>query len=103
MMLCFLFFCLEACHSFLTMNTIDQTLINNIPTLVEFILKHNLFVFDDVQYLQINGTVMGTKMAPTYANIFMYYAENTFLSSFNLKPTAYFIYIDDIFLILPHA
>ena len=33
----------EACRSFLTMNTIDQALINGIPTLVDFILKHNLF------------------------------------------------------------
>ena len=93
----------EACRSFLTMNTIDQALINDIPTLVDFILKHNLFVFDDEQYLQINGTAMGTKMAPTYANIFMYYIEDTFLSSLSLKPTAYFRYIDDIFLIWPHG
>ena len=41
----------EACRSFLTMNAIDQTLINYINTLVYFILKHNLFVFDDEQYL----------------------------------------------------
>ena len=33
----------------------------------------------------------------------MYYIENTFLSSFNLKPTAYFRYIDEIFLIWPHG
>ena len=39
--------------SFLTINTTDQTLINDIPTLVDFILKHNLFVFDDKQYLVI--------------------------------------------------
>ena len=51
----------EACRSFLTMNTTDQTLINDIPSLVDFILKHNLFVFDDEQYLQINGTAMGKK------------------------------------------
>ena len=80
----------EACRSFLTMNTTDQTLINDIPTLVDFILKHNLFVIDDEQYLPINGTAMGTKMAPTYANIFMYFVENKFLSTFNLQPTAYF-------------
>ena len=54
-------------------------------------------MFDDEQYMQINGTAMGTKMAPTYANIYMYYVENIFLSSFNLKPTAYFRYIDDVF------
>ena len=42
-------------------------------------------------------------MAPTSANIFMYYVENTFLSSFNLKPTASFRHIDDIFLIWLHG
>ena len=52
----------EACRSFLTMNTTDQTLINDIPTLVDFILKHNIF---------------HTEMAPKYANVFMHYAENT--------------------------
>ena len=62
----------EACRSLLTMNTIDQTLINGIPSLVEFTLKHNFFVFDGERYLQIKGTAMGTKMAPTYANIFMH-------------------------------
>ena len=93
----------EACRSFLTMNTIDQALINDIPTLVDFILKHNLFVFDDEQYLQINGTAMGTKMAPTYANIFMYYAENSFHSAFNFQTTTYFRHIDDIFIIWPHG
>ena len=54
----------EAFRSFLTMNTTDQILINDIPTLVDFILQHNLVVFDDKQYLQINGTAMGTKIAP---------------------------------------
>ena len=87
----------EACRSFLTMNTIDHILINDIPSLVYFILKYNLCVFDDKQYLQINGTAMGTKMAPTYANIFMDSVENTFLSSLSLQPTAHFRYIDYIF------
>ena len=61
------------------------------------------FVFHDKQYPQINGTATEKEMAPTYANIFMHYAENTFLSSFNLQSTAYFRYIDDIFLIWPHG
>ena len=42
-------------------------------------------------------------MTPTYANIYMYCVEKTFLSSFYLQPTAYFRYIDDIFLIWPHG
>ena len=74
----------EECRSFLTMYTIDQPLMNDIPTMVDFILRHNHFVFDDKQYLQISGTAMGTKMPPTYANICMYYVEDTFISTFNL-------------------
>ena len=93
----------EACRSFITMNTIEQTLINDIPTLVDFILKHNLFVFDDEQYLQTNGLAIGTKMAPAYANIFIYYIQNTLFVSYNSRPTAYFRHIDDIFLFWPHG
>ena len=93
----------ETCRSFLSMNTIDLTLIIHISTLVDFMLMHNLFAFDDKKNLQINGTAMAAKMAPTYANIFFYYVENTFLSSFYLQQTAYFRYIHDIFLIWPHV
>ena len=92
----------EACRSFLKMSTTDQILINDIHTLVDFILKHNLFVFDNKKCLQINGTGIETKIAPTYAKILMHYIENTFLSTFYLQSTAYFRYIDDIFLIWPH-
>ena len=93
----------EACRSFLTMNTTDQALINDIPTLVDFILIHNFLVFDDEQYLQINGTAMGKKWHQHTGNILMYYVENTFVSSFNLQPTAYFRYIDDISIIWSHG
>ena len=60
-------------------------------------------MFDDKRYLQINGTAMETKMVPAFANNLMHYVENTFLSSFNLQPTAYLRYIDVIFLIWPHG
>ena len=41
---------------------------------------------------------MGTKIAPAYANIFMQFVENSFLFYFALKPTVYYRYIDDIFM-----
>ena len=46
---------------------------------------------------------MGTKMAPAYANIFMEYVENLFLSPFPHKPTVCYRYIDDIFMIWSHG
>ena len=44
---------------------------------------------------------MGTKMAPSYANLFMGVLEHVqqMLSSYKYKPLAYFRYIDDIFMI----
>ena len=42
---------------------------------------------------------MGTKMAPSYANLFMGVLEQQMLSSYKYKPLAYFRYIDDIFMI----
>ena len=46
---------------------------------------------------------MGTKMAPSYANIFMHKLEDKMLSSFPLKPSHYYLYIDDFFFIWTHG
>ena len=42
---------------------------------VEFILYNNYFSFEDSYFLQISGTAMGTKMAPTYASLVMGFLE----------------------------
>ena len=42
---------------------------------------------------------MGTKMAPSYANIFMGILEKQMLCTYPHKPFIYFRYIDDIFMI----
>ena len=42
---------------------------------------------------------MGTKMAPSYANIFMGILEKQMLSTYPHKPFIYFRYIDDVFMI----
>jgi hypothetical protein len=59
------------------------------------ILKHSNFTFNGEHFLQINGTAMGTKMAPAYANSFMRKLEKinhtictsqaTFLVSFHRR------------------
>ena len=44
------------------------------PSLVELlaqVLSLNNFQFDGQNYLQVGGTAMGTRVAPSYANIFM--------------------------------
>ena len=42
-----------------------------IVKLLEIVLKHNIFEFDEELFIQLIGTAMGTRPAPSYANIFM--------------------------------
>ena len=42
---------------------------------ITLVLKENTFTFDNKYYRQLQGTAMGTKMAPTYATLVMGYLE----------------------------
>ena len=64
--------------------------------LLELILKCNNFKFDRNHFLQINGTAMGTRVAPTYANLFMALFEEKYTYTHNSKPRKWFRFIDDI-------
>ncbi|XP_064464837.1 uncharacterized protein LOC135398377 [Ornithodoros turicata] len=74
-----------------------------LPALLNLILKNNNFEFDGRQYLQINGTAMGAKMAPTYANIFMGALQDKFRAVRDKKPSLYKRFLDDIFMVWPHS
>ena len=90
---------MAACRTFLNKHNIQSDIATDIPILIDFILKHNTFTFNNKYYLQTDGTAMGTKMAPAYAINFIESVENSFLSSFSHKPTVYYRYIDDIYVI----
>ena len=66
----------------------------------KIVLQNNLFEFDNQLYLQTTGTAMGTRMAPSYANIFMHHFETTHLPQAPIKPKIWKRYIDDILTIL---
>ncbi|KAL2076769.1 hypothetical protein ACEWY4_027632 [Coilia grayii] len=69
--------------------------------LLEISLRRNDFEFDSRFYLQIKGTAMGKKFAPSYANIFMANWEEKALDAFPLKPLHYYRFLDDIWGIWP--
>lgn len=81
---------------------------NFVISAIDLILSNNTFYYDEVHYLQINGTAMGTKMAPKYAHLVMGYLEEMFKDQckeiFGERVTTlffdhYFRYLDDIFII----
>lgn len=66
-------------------------------------LTRNDFEFDDKYFLQISGTAMGKKFAPSFANIFMAQWEQSALSQAPIKPLHYYRYLDDIWGVWTHS
>ena len=42
---------------------------------LDLVLKNNTFLFNSIYYQQVSGTAMGTKVAPTYANLVLGFLE----------------------------
>ena len=80
---------------------------NNLPNnsyliqLLEVLLTNNLFEFNGKHYHQVSGTVMGTKLAPSYAKLFMTKFEEKHVYTYPLQPKLWKRFRDDIFLIWP--
>ena len=87
---------MEACREAWDRRTIKRPPTKYLMKLLEHILKLNNFVFNKKHYLQINGTAMGTKMAPSYANIFMGRLETRLLIQAPVKPLSWLRFIDDV-------
>ena len=54
-------------------------------------------------FKQLNGRATGIKFAPPYAILFMGYFEDKILNSLAEKPSVWWRYIDDIFMIWQHG
>ena len=55
---------------------------HTVRAILDFILKHNTFNFMDTYIHRILGTFMGTRMAPSYVNIFTGKEEPTIILTF---------------------
>ncbi|CAH3180095.1 unnamed protein product, partial [Porites lobata] len=63
--------------------------------MLDLILKENSFQFNGENYLQTHGTAMSTKMAVSFANIFMAEFETKLIGQSRIKPIEWKRYIDD--------
>ena len=81
--------------------TFEKSVITDIvEKFLELILNQNNFTFNNAHYLQIKGCSMGTKCAPSFANLFMGEFENKFIyNQIKDKYRAFLRYIDDIFMV----
>ena len=92
---------IAACHQALDLARDPEALPSNssIAHLLKLVLSTNNFEFNGVHYTQISGTAMGTKLAPSYANIFMAKFEHTHVYQHRNLFLVWWRYIDDIFAI----
>ena len=77
--------------------------IQNLSTLLEKVLTMNNFSFAGRHFLQVGGTAMGTKVAPSFANTYMGWFESQFVYTYPKQPLLWVRFIDDIFQIWTHG
>lgn len=100
---------IQACHSFLEKHRTPWSLLEReIPNtgiieLLRMVLTMNNFRFNGKHYLQVGGTAMGTRVAPTFANIYMDSFENLHVYPYSPKPRLWLRFIDDILLVWDHG
>ena len=87
---------IQACEEAWDRRHVKDPPTKTLVELLTIILKCNNFEFNGRHYLQVQGTAMGTKMAPAYANIFMGKLEGQLLRTVQLKPFSWLRFIDDI-------
>jgi hypothetical protein len=59
-------------------------------------LKNNDFEFNNEYYLQVHGTAMGKRYAPSLANLYLVHFDHMARTGFRIKPDFYFRFLDDI-------
>ncbi len=88
---------IKACEHFPRHNNYNNNKVDTILNFIELVLTCNNLTFQGNHYVQQTGTAMGTKMAPTYANLYMGHLEQQLLEHTTRKPLVWFRFIDDIF------
>ena len=91
---------LEAVKQIFNKNPDPKRPDKEILELLKINLEKNDFEFNSQLYLQTWGTSMGKKFAPNYANLFLAEWEEKALEKCVLKPSVYWRFVDDIFMIL---
>lgn len=90
---------LEALRYFLDRRKVKDPPTNVVIRLAELVLTLNAFEFNGEYFQQVSGVAMGTKMGPSYADLFMAYLEEKLFAPKDLVfPYVYRRFRDDIFI-----
>ena len=90
---------IKACSLALSKSGHTTPPVSDLESLMKLVLTKNNFSFMGKHYLQVQGTAMGTRMAPSFACLFMSELEGRMLASAPCRPWIWWRYIDDVFFI----
>ncbi|XP_065064699.1 uncharacterized protein LOC135690932 [Rhopilema esculentum] len=90
---------IKAARGHLNKRTLKTPPTETVCDLIDIILTNNNFEFNRQHFLQKQGTAMGTRIAPPYANLFM----GTFESDDLDKSLVWWLFIVGIFMIWTHG
>lgn len=94
---------LRLVRRFLLEQQVSATHTELIMELLTFVMRHSYLQFRELIFHQIDGTAMGTAVAPTYANIVVYMMEKDVLRDMRLSIHLYRRFLDDVFAYLDRA
>ena len=77
---------IDIMKEFLNQREVKDISTKSLCDLATIILKNNFFEINEEVYHQLLGTAIGTKFAPTYANLFMAGLEKKIFENTNFKP-----------------
>ena len=83
---------ISGCEEILNRRELQEPPTANLCQLIQLVLSNNPFVFNNVNYLQVHGTAMGTRVAPSYVNLFMGKLEWEFLWTQDKIPRVWWRY-----------
>jgi hypothetical protein len=86
-----------------TMQLLSQHLDEQMVVLITHVLTTTYFLYNVSFYYQKDGIAMGSPLAPVMPNFYLKHSEQQALSSATRKPTRWYRYLDDTFIVRPHG
>ena len=83
--------------------TTSQPTNQDILRLLSLVLTLNHFEFDNSFFTQKGGVAMGSKVSPSFANLFMSNFEEKYVYTYPIKPILWLRFIDDIKMVWTHG